>query len=442
MVAPVALRQRGHVTQLLNSILHHARQHIDWQEPDRRNVRLWQSLLLAIMLRRSTCLLHLAQILLHRRKAQTVKSLALGITYFLTKSQCAVAALSPCLLDAVVASLPAEDLVRYRGQALLVLDATDDPKRSRGPGVRQRGMQYIGRVRKNTQSKDTTTGYVDIWAGLVLQGKRFLPLTRRLFSSQHPAVRSQNQVEEAVLDDALGQLEHHHLSAIVVADRGFGRKALLIRLAQRTQAFVIRLDSDILVERLSTQSEHLLADLLAEQAWLGDVMWYRGQAGNLRCRVRKVRAQIHDSRARRADQARASMTFLEVVPLDADVDPLVIATTLPVRSVVDAQGVVRVYGQRWAIESGFETMKSWGLGRFMVRQWQAIDRLLWLVAVAYAVTLLALYRPHLATLRQQATILLRYWCVLGRRLTVGKLAEALAVDFQQHRRAWASIWRL
>lgn len=76
----------------------------------------------------------------------------------------------------------------------------------------------------------------------------------------------------------------------MVADCGFGRKALLIRLAQRAQEFVIRLDADILVERLSMYTEHLLAELLAQQLWLGEVIWYRGQAGNLRCRVRKARA--------------------------------------------------------------------------------------------------------------------------------------------------------
>jgi hypothetical protein len=34
------------------------------------------------------------------------------------------------------------------------------------------------------------------------------------------------------------------------------------------------------------------------------------------------------------------------------------------------------------METAFETMKAWGLARFMVRSWQAIDRLRWLVAVA------------------------------------------------------------
>ena len=33
----------------------------------------------------------------------------------------------------------------------------------------------------------------------------------------------------------------------------------------------------------------------------------------------------------------------------------------------DARGVAWVYAQRWSIETAFETLKAWGLGRFMVR---------------------------------------------------------------------------
>ncbi len=119
-----------------------------------------------------------------------------------------------------------------------------------------------------------------------------------------------------------------------------------------------------------------------------------------------------------------------------------VATTLPVGTVTEAQGVVNIDAQRWAIEAGFEALKAWGLGRFMVRQWQAIDRLLWIVAVAYALTTGALYLPRLATLRQQAVQCLRQWGVCGRGLSVGKLAEAIAVDVQHHRRAWCTVWRL
>jgi hypothetical protein len=107
---------------------------------------------------------------------------------------------------------------------------------------------------------------------------------------------------------------------------------------------------------------------------------------------------------------------------------------------VEGKGVVRVYSLRWAIATAFETMKAWGLGRVMVRAWQAIDRLLWLVAVAYAVLVVAARDGPLALLREQAERLLQRLAVLGRRLTVGKLAEALGLDYQRHRRAWTTIW--
>lgn len=151
MVAPVALRQRGQFTQLLTSILHHARQNHDWQEPDVRNLRLWRSFILAIIIRRSTCLLHLAQVLRSTRRAQTVKSLALGVGYFLTKSQCAIATLIPCVLDAVLASLRPDDLVGYRGHVLLVLDTHRRSQTQPWLWCTAARYAYIGRVRKSTQ---------------------------------------------------------------------------------------------------------------------------------------------------------------------------------------------------------------------------------------------------------------------------------------------------
>jgi hypothetical protein len=92
------------------------------------------------------------------------------------------------------------------------------------------------------------------------------------------------------------------------------------------------------------------------------------------------------------------------------------------------------------IETGFETMKAWGLERFMVRTWQAIDRLLWVVALAYALLVVALRDGAQAILREQATALLKRLAALGRRLTVGKLAEAIGLDYARHRRAWVQAW--
>ena len=86
-------------------------------------------------------------------------------------------------------------------------------------------------------------------------------------------------------------------------------------------------------------------------------------------------------------------------------------------------------------------MKSWGLGRCMVRQWEAIDRRLWIVAVAYALTTLARYPTQLRGFCAQAAQMLRAWRVVGRAVRAGKLAEAISPDFQHHRRAWLTAWR-
>ncbi len=56
--------------------------------------------------------------------------------------------------------------------------------------------------------------------------------------------------------------------------------------------------------------------------------------------------------------------------------------------------------------------------------------------------LLALRDRKRAGLREQARSFLKHQAVLGRRLTVGKLAEAIRLDFDKHRRAWAYAWSL
>src|SRR3970282_2989808 len=90
----------------------------------------------------------------------------------------------------------------------------------------------------------TTWGYVDIWAGLVLKGKRFWPLARQLYSNNHPQIKSQNRVEEAVLWQALALLQRVGLSAIAVADRGLGRKGIVIRLAEKRTGLVLPVCGD------------------------------------------------------------------------------------------------------------------------------------------------------------------------------------------------------
>ncbi len=258
MHRPVALRQRHQVATLLTPILPTARHSPSWREPDRRTLRLWRHLLLAVLVHRSTRLLDLAKPLLPFRCGTSIKTVAQGIGSFLRSPHCPVDTLSPALLRAPLAQLDPARLLRAHGRVLLVIDGTEDAKRSRGRGKWGRHMQHLGRVR-NAKGKrsGTSAGSIDIWAGLILKGKRFVPLARQLFSSTHPDVASQNQVEEAVLEAALAAASQLPWPGLVVADRGYGRKALLIRLAKQQQAFVIRLDPDILVRAHGKSKEAL-----------------------------------------------------------------------------------------------------------------------------------------------------------------------------------------
>jgi hypothetical protein len=386
MQRTVALRERGRFAALLNSILRAARRRARWSEPDPRNLRTWRQLVLGVLVTRSTRLLDLARAVLPARQARSVKAAALGLGYFLARAEFPAAGLSRRLLLAVIRALPPERLVRYRGKVLLVIDPTDYPKRSRGRGKRNRQMQHIGRVRRKANGRPkpkarkrggadrpgpprpaTTFGYVDIWVGLVLAGKQFLPLTRQLFSAAHPKLPSQPTVEDAVLAQALALLRALTLRCIVVGDRGLGRKERLIALATSQQAFVFRIDADITALSLRGLVALPLAELLAEQPWLGETVWDGGDAGPTRCRVRAARATIRFSRTgRHADFTEATLNFIELVPRDPARDSLVLATTLPADTLADCRGVAWVYSQRWSVETAFEIMKAWGLERFMV----------------------------------------------------------------------------
>lgn len=471
MKATVALRGRGLLAVVLTQILQFARQAPAWREPDARNMRTFRQFVLALLVKRSTRLIVLAQAVAAWRGANTVKSVAMGLAYFLEEAAFPMGSLSRLLLEGILRRIPSEQMATYRGKAVVVIDPTEYHKRSRGKSKGGNHMQYIGRVRKShakkrgkkktgsgggkakgsaqgknaTQAEKTATtaGYVDVWAGLVLKGKQFLPLARQLFSSNHPKIKSQNKVEEAVLFQALGMLKRAKLPAIVVGDKGLGRKELLVRLSKAAQDFVLRIDADINVWPNGVGGEVKLAELLAQQAWLGEVIWDRGEVGKLRCQARVVTATIRFSRSgRKRDYQEAKLNFIELVPLEGWDETLVLATTLAVTTLVEAKGIARVYSWRWAIESGFETMKMWGLERFMVRGWKAIERLLWLVAIVYSLVVAARYDAQLEGLRQQVVKLIKELAVLGRKLTVGKLAEAFGLDFTRHHRAWKSAWLL
>jgi hypothetical protein len=252
----------------LAALLHRLEHEVDQRRAgprlDRRNRRTGRQLVLGVVVKRSTRLRALGQIVAPPRRAGSVKAAAQGVAYFLRQAKFPAAAFSVGLLEEAVRQVDPTRLVTYKGKVLVVLDPTEYEKRSRERGKcgrrsksrppkttkRPTQQQSGGRpasAQTETRRTATTPGYVDIWAGLVLKGKQILPLARQLFSSRHPQCTSQNAVEEAVLARALALLHRLGLRAIVLGDKGLGRKELIIRLANQEQDAILRVDTDITV---------------------------------------------------------------------------------------------------------------------------------------------------------------------------------------------------
>ena len=94
------------------------------------------------------------------------------------------------------------------------------------------------------------------------------------------------------------------LRAIVIGDKGLGRKELIIRLANQQHDEVLRVDADITVYPPDTPEGLLLDAALARQPWRGVVDWDRGDEGRLRCRLRTLRATLRFSRTGRKDDGQ------------------------------------------------------------------------------------------------------------------------------------------
>lgn len=438
MQGTAALKQREGLFTLLQESWAEMLRVSNLRVGDQRSARTWKQLVLGVLLKRSTRLVTIAQALLPWRKSHTVDALGVSIGRFLASTPFPSRAVSRAWLAEGGRGLVGQ-MERYRGLALLVVDGTEYAKRSRVK--RARHMQYVGRVRDPRGKQKSVPGYVDIWAGVVLRGKQFLPLSRHLFSGAHPHLASQNGVEEAVTDEALRVLQSYGLQAVVLADRGFGRKEWIIALAQRQQAFVIRLDPDIQVWRTGEDAPLILAQALETAPWLGHGRWGRRDEGTLTGQLRTLAARIRFSRSgRKHDYREAKVHFLQFVPDDPRIDPLTLVTSFPIRNLNRAQRIIELYAQRWAIETAIETMSAWGLDRFMVRSWRAIDRLLWIVALAYMLMRLALHGGrHLRAFREQCWSIIKQRAALGRTYTLGKLAEAIGLDYIYHPDAWAPL---
>jgi len=404
---------------------------------DARAVRRMNWLILAIIVAGSLRLNLLVQAVSYGR-ANSVRTAETALSLFLSEADYPALLLFARFRDQALAQWLPHACLTYRGKKIVIVDPTPYPKRSRR-GKKERQMEYIGRVKvplkkKQGRPQETTCpGYLDIWAGLLLKGRQVLPLARKLCSSAHPRFVSQNLLEEAVIWQALAAVSWN---AILVADRGFRRKALLIKLLLRLVDFVIRLADNIHV--LYQEEWRNILETARQVEPIGRVVWKEGKKRPLPCWAVAFRAQLREEGDDPAEP-NPEVNLVVLFPISSSQEPLILATSLPVDRLWQVKAVVKIYEYRWAIETTFENMKrDLHLDEFMVREWVAIERLLWAGAMAYTLLVVLRLQAHEESRRflEEVLRLLREQAVMGQDLTVGKLREAIALDYTHHPAQW------
>ncbi len=195
----------------------------------------------------------------------------------------------------------------------------------------------------------------------------------RVWSTREPGFRSENQVTQQFLDRLLARVGRH---AVLVMDRGFGRFALLGRLAALQARFVVRLTSKRDFEVDDEGMVHL-----ALLAYRLPLVYERVVYDPLR--KAEVLARYGFRRVHRKE-IPGEVTL--VVQWLADIEePWLLLTNEPVHSEHDAWRIVRCYWRRMEIEQSFRYLKSEvGLDSFRVREFAAIERMVALGMVIYA----------------------------------------------------------
>ncbi|MGB8644383.1 MAG: transposase [Anaerolineae bacterium] len=400
------------------------------EAPDRRTQETLRELTYAVIVKGTTRLNQLAKFLFPWHKAKTAHNVETALSTSLQKAKYEEAELFHAYAGAAYDALPRQVFQTYRGKQIIVFDPTTYEKRTR-PGKKGRSMEYPSKL-KDVQYDRYPQGYVDVWAGSLLKGRTWLPLARGRFSAQHPEQLSQNQVEEQVLWDAI-RCVPPDTKVLAIGDRGLGRKAMFTWLQEHDCDGLFRLRRDINVT-FHGRWRNIL-EVAQEVKSLGQTTWREGSAKPIRGQVKLFQAQLTED-----DWAGPPITFVVLLP-EGLADPLILGTTLGATTLQTARAIIHLYEYRWVIETSFETLKgAFGLEKFMVRKWKATERLLNVVAMAFMLLLLLLHstQKNVQRLLAQAIQVLKHLAAY-KQLTLGKLREALALDWDEHRETWYAL---
>ena len=423
---PTGLKSRNLVAKSVESCLPEGLPY-NWDEKLRE-------LIVGISLSRSLVLQNIAQ-----TRAGHVRTIENNLSEFLGQERLEISPAQRACVINVLKRMSRRRLWKHAGKVALIIDATSHAKsRSRR---KKRGMPGKGSVRMHNLPTDKTIlvpGYQEIWIGILLADRTVLPITRRLWSEKGPDSASMNLAEEAEILRAVDIVrETFKLDVILVADSGYRRKDLLHWLKETEKLdFVIRLEGKLTVQ--AGRSKRLLEDMAAWWPKRLQIQW----------REKSKKVLLSDVSARQVSaklESKETVNFNAVclTPTKENIDPMFLATTLPIDTKQELTLIVRLYSWRWGIETFFSKFKN-GLNAKSWRvfsSWEAIDRLLAAAHMAYLIlVMLAEFtcRGRTAATRllaRQMKEILRSRFARPPELTLGRFLLLIASEFQSPRLA-------
>jgi hypothetical protein len=314
----------------------------------------------------------------------------------------------------------------YKNKRVALTDWTAYRKRSR-KAKKNKGMQWVGQVWDGREKKPVT-GYGGLLTGLLLENGKMLPITHRLYSNKymesHPkSCRSMNQIEEDSVKD-LKEIAGDNL--LLIGDRHFANKNFLYKLKKRENIdFLMRIKKGV---NITTEEKEEWINIYKQSMNIRKsypVSWYyvkKNKSEKCKAKVFKAKLFAPDSRKKLA---------VWVVTIEsksaAKKEPIVLVSSFKITP-EDLQDITNLYKKRWIIETTIETLKqNFGLEKIMVRKWRAIEAMIFLTLLAYALVLF-IWLTSKKMILAAVIILLRKTTVLTRgKLSIAKWRYGIGI---------------
>jgi hypothetical protein len=428
---PTGLKTRNLVAKAVQSCLPQGLPH-NWDEKLRE-------LVVGICLSRSLVLQSIAQ-----TRAGHVRTSENKLSAFLSQKHLAMSPAQRACIISALKRMSRRRVWKHGGKAAVIIDGTSyAKKRSRG---KKKAMPGKGKVRVHNLPTDDTIlvpGYQEIWCCLLLADGTVLPITRRLWSENGPDCASMNLAEEAEIRRAVDIVrETFKLEVILVADSGYRRKELLhwLKMVEGLD-FVIRIEGNLKIT--AGKSKGLLDKLGPWWPKRFPMQWRENSKHVLLSDVASREIAV-------TTESKENVSFNAVclTPVNTDVEPMYLATTLTTETDEDLRMIVRLYSWRWGIETFFWKFKQ-ALGADSWRvfsSWKAIDRLLTAAHMAYVVLVLLMEFAKRGRTSELRELMNRLEEILRSRfarpveeMTLGRFLRLIAMDFPSPCLAGASL---